>query len=118
MEVMIFKVGSWTMRIVPDKFFPVTVKDLKKLVKHLLQAEFPKDTEYIEQLTMYLKDRINFLDNEKRYYLNHYEKTTDFNSEFESFYIEKQNAAVEATIAKIESIREKIKKNLEYMESL
>ena len=116
MELMIFKVRGATMKVVPYKFFPATIQDLKKMTKFLLQAEV--NTEYLQQVTDYLKDRIIVLENDKEYYFGHYEKVKDPKNDIEKFYIDKQNAAVDATIIKINNTLEKLKKNLKYMESL
>lgn len=117
MEEMLFVIGSARMRIVPDQFFPTTKTNLRKLVKFILQAEFPKDTEYLEQINTYLKDRIQYLKDRRNFYAGHYETFPDADL-IDKYYIDRQYLAVDATVNKIEDILKKLKINLEYLETL
>ena len=104
------------MRINPDVFFPCTKTDLRKLVNWLLQAVFPDDTEYIEQIKSYLKERITYWNKRKYFYNNHYEDLKG--DAIDKYYRDRQNLAVDAALTKIDNILKKLNENLEYLETL
>ena len=115
--IMYFKSGSAKMTIDPDKFFPKSMDDMKKFMKILMAADFPECDEYVEQVKGYLKDRLETLSAKRSFYNNHYMKTKDCD-EIDEYYIELQNMAVRKTVDHIVKLQEKVRKNLEYVESL
>lgn len=115
--IMYFKSGSAKMTIDPDKFFPLPMDKLRKFVKVLTQADFPECVEYLDQVEQYLKDRTETLQGQRVFYLNHYEKIPDPDT-VDEFYINLQADAVRKTVDHIAKLQEKVRKNLEYVESL
>lgn len=115
--IMYFKSGSTKMTIDPDKFFPKSMADMKKFMKILMAADFPECNEYVEQVKGYLKDRLRALSEKRSFYNNHYMKAKDCD-EIDEYYIELQTIAVRKTVDHIAKLQEKVRKNLEYVESL
>ena len=115
--IMYFKSGSAKMTIDPDKFFPKSMADMKKFMKILMAADFPECDEYVEQVKGYLKDRLRALSAKRSFYNNHYMKAKDCD-EIDEYYIELQTIAVRKTVDHIAKLQEKVRKNLEYVESL
>lgn len=115
--IMYFKSGSAKMTIDPDKFFPKSMADMKKFMKILMAADFPECDEYVEQVKGYLKDRLKTLSAKRSFYNNHYMKAKDCD-EIDEYYIELQTIAVRKTVDHIAKLQEKVRKNLEYVESL
>lgn len=115
--IMYFKSGYAKMAIDPDKFFPKSTADMKKFMKILMAADFPECDEYVEQVKGYLKDRLKTLSEKRSFYNNHYMKAKDCD-EIDEFYIELQTVAVRKTVDHITKLQEKVRKNLEYVESL
>ena len=115
--IMYFKSGSANMTIDPDKFFPKSMADMKKFIKILMAADFPECDEYVGQVKGYLKDRLKTLSAKRSFYNNHYMKTKYYD-EIDEYYIELQNMAVRKTVDHIVKLQEKVRKNLEYVESL
>lgn len=115
--IMYFKSGSAKMTIDPDKFFPKSMADMKKFMKILMAADFPECDEYVEQVKGYLKDRLETLSAKRSFYNNHYMKAKDCD-EIDEYYIELQTVAVRKTVDHIAKLQEKVRKNLEYVESL
>lgn len=115
--IMYFKSGSAKMTIDPDKFFPKSMADMKKFMKILMAADFPECDEYVEQVKGYLKDRLRALSEKRSFYNNHYMKAKDCD-EIDEYYIELQTVAVRKTVDHIVKLQEKVRKNLEYVESL
>lgn len=115
--IMYFKSGSAKMTIDPDKFFPKSMADMKKFMKILMAADFPECDEYVEQVKGYLKDRLKTLSAKRSFYNNHYMKAKDCD-EIDEYYIELQTVAVRKTVDHIAKLQEKVRKNLEYVESL
>ena len=115
--IMYFKSGSAKMTIDPDKFFPKSMADMKKFMKILMAADFPECDEYVEQVKGYLKDRLRALSEKRSFYNNHYMKAKDCD-EIDEYYIELQTVAVRKTVDHIAKLQEKVRKNLEYVESL
>lgn len=105
------------MTIDPDKFFPKSMADMKKFMKILMAADFPECDEYVEQVKGYLKDRLKTLSAKRSFYNNHYMKAKDCD-EIDEYYIELQTVAVRKTVDHIAKLQEKVRKNLEYVESL
>lgn len=115
--LMYFTTGSAKMTIDPDKFFPKSMADMKKFMKILMAADFPECDEYVEQVKGYLKDRLRTLSEKRSFYNNHYMKAKDCD-EIDEYYIELQTIAVRKTVDHIAKLQEKVRKNLEYVESL
>ena len=115
--IMYFKSGSAKMTIDPDKFFPKSMADMKKFMKILMAADFPECDEYVEQVKGYLKDRLKTLSAKRSFYNNHYMKAKDCD-EIDGYYIELQTIAIRKTMDHIAKLQEKVRKNLEYVESL
>lgn len=115
--IMYFKSGSAKMTIDPDKFFPKSMADMEKFMKILMAADFPECDEYVEQVKGYLKDRLKTLSAKRSFYNNHYMKAKDCD-EIDEYYIELQTIAVRKTVDHIAKLQEKVRKNLEYVESL
>lgn len=115
--IMYFKSGSAKMTIDPDKFFPKSMADMKKFMKILMAADFPECDEYVEQVKGYLRDRLRTLSEKRSFYNNHYMKAKDCD-EIDEYYIELQTVAVRKTVDHIAKLQEKVRKNLEYVESL
>lgn len=115
--IMYFKSGSAKMTIDPDKFFPKSMADMKKFMKILMAADFPECDEYVEQVKGYLKDRLKTLSAKRSFYNNQYMKAKDCD-EIDEYYIELQNMAVRKKVDHIYKLQEKVRKNLEYVESL
>lgn len=115
--IMYFKSGSTKMTIDPDKFFPKSMADMKKFMKILMAADFPECDEYVEQVKGYLKDRLRTLSAKRSFYNNQYMKAKDCD-EIDEYYIELQTVAVRKTVDHIAKLQEKVRKNLEYVESL
>lgn len=115
--IMYFKSGSTKMTIDPDKFFPLPMDKLRKFVKVLSQADFPECDEYVKQVKGYLKDRLRVLSAKRSFYINQYVTDKDCD-EIDEFYIELQTVAVRKTVDHIDKLQEKVRKNLEYVESL
>ena len=115
--LMYFKSGSAKMTIDPDKFFPKSMTDMKKFMKILITADFPECDEYVEQVKGYLKDRLKALSAKRSFYVNQYmtDKACD---DIDEYYIELQTIAVRKTVDHIAKLQEKVRKNLEYVESL
>ena len=105
------------MTIDPDKFFPLPMDKLRKFVKVLLQADFPECMEYLDQVKGYLKGRLKTLSAKRSFYNNLYMKAKDCD-EIDEYYIELQTIAVRKTVDHIAKLQEKVRKNLEYVESL
>lgn len=115
--IMYFKSGSTKMTIDPDKFFPLPMDKLRKFVKVLSQADFPECVEYLDQVERYLNDRLKTLSEKRSFYNNHYMKNKECD-DIDEFYIELQSIAVRKTVDHIVKLQEKVRKNLEYVESL
>lgn len=115
--IMYFKSGSAKMTIDPDKFFPKSMADMKKFMKILMAADFPECDEYVEQVKGYLRDRLRTLSEKRSFYNNQYMKAKDCD-EIDEYYIELQTVAVRKTVDHIAKLQEKVRKNLEYVESL
>lgn len=115
--IMNFQCGSTHMVIDPDKFFPLTVAKMKKFMEVLLQANDLDRVEYLDQVEHYLKDRTKTLQVQRSFYLSHYDKITDPDT-VDEFYMKLQADAVRKTIDHIVKLQEKVRKNLEYVESL
>ncbi len=115
--IMYFKSGSAKMTIDPDKFFPKSMADMKKFMKILMAADFPECDEYVEQVKGYLKERIRALSAKHSFYVNQCmtDKACD---EIDKYYIELKTVAVRKTVDHIAKLQEKVRKNLEYVESL
>lgn len=115
--IMNFKSGSTEMTIDPDKFFPLPMNKLKKFTAILSQADYWDSVEYMEQVKGYLKDRLKALSAKRSFYVNQYmtDKACD---DIDEYYIELQTIAVRKTVDHIAKLQEKVRKNLEYVESL
>lgn len=105
------------MTIDPDKFFPLPMDKLRKFVKVLSQADYWDSVEYMEQVKGYLKNRLRTLSAKRSFYVNQYmtDKACD---DIDEYYIELQTIAVRKTVDHIAKLQEKVRKNLEYVESL
>jgi hypothetical protein len=114
---MNFKSGSTEMTIDPDKFFPLPMNKLKKFTAILSQADYWDSVEYMEQVKGYLKNRLRTLSAKRSFYNNLYMKAKDCD-EIDEYYIELQTIAVRKTVDHIAKLQEKVRKNLEYVESL
>lgn len=115
--IMNFKSGSTEMTIDPDKFFPLPMNKLKKFTAILSQADYWDSVEYMEQVKGYLKNRLRTLSAKRSFYNNLYMKAKDCD-EIDEYYIELQTIAVRKTVDHIVKLQEKVRKNLEYVESL
>ena len=115
--IMYFKSGSAKMTIDPDKFFPKSMAEMKKFMKILMAADFPERDEYVEQVKGYLNERLRALSAKRSFYVNRYlkDKACD---DIDEYYIELQTIAVRKTVDHIAKLQEKVRKNLEYVESL
>ena len=91
--------------------------DMKKFMKILMAADFPECDEYVDQVKEYLKDRLKTLSAKRSFYNNQYMKAKDCD-EIDEYYIELQTVAVRKTVDHIVKLQEKVRKNLEYVESL
>ena len=116
MTYMLFKCGSTTMELIPDKFFPTTQPKLNKLINIILH-EAADPWEYLEEIREYMQERLQWLQQKRSYYCYKDEDPAE-DCDIDKYYVDLQHKAVSKTMNLIIKTQERLNKNYEIIQGI
>lgn len=110
--MIMIKTPRGTMRIHPDKFFPTTSADIKKLIKIVMEPWTGEGSDKLQEIAEYLEDRIKVLKDKSKHYdsLTRYETLTD---PYDDLYESKRAELALRVCKNIDNDIKRLEKNLE-----
>lgn len=119
MTVITVSTPRGIMRLDPDKFFPCTQQNLKKLITIITDPWTGEGDEKLKEICNYLQEKISFRKGQYKYFEDlHNSKCTETNDFFDLMYLKKHGELTTQVLNAITKDIVKLEKNLEFMRKI